>query len=355
MEDLYHKIVEMFEANRLSVLVTIIRIAGSAPRQVGTKFLILEDGSSVGTIGGGLLEKAAIEEAKKVFSSRLPVYFTYFADDTEEPDRDMKCGSDTELFLEPVFPDSLHHLHLFKEIMGIIRRGGAGLLLTVVDPEWWQAGRIPKMFVKQDGERIGALQGIQEIEDIIIERMDQLLGGKQPAVIVCRDEEEKRLNIFVEPVLSNPVLYIFGGGHVSSQVVPLAHMVDFKVVVIDDRPEFSVPENFPGAEEVYNYPFASVMNRFPVDKLSYILIMTRGHSHDKNVLSQALKTPAGYIGMIGSSRKISIIYGKLREEGVTKDQLDRVHSPVGIDIGAETPEEIAVSIIAELIKERVGT
>ena len=105
---------------------------------------------------------------------------------------------------------------------------------------------------------------------------------------------------------------------------------------------------------MHNYSFDNVMDRLSIDESSYILIMTRGHSHDKNVLSQALKTPAGYIGMIGSKRKISIIYGKLLEEGLTQEQLDQVHSPIGIDIGAETPEEIAISIIAELIKERAG-
>jgi xanthine dehydrogenase accessory factor len=130
--------------------------------------------------------------------------------------------------------------------------------------------------------------------------------------------------------------------------------VGFKVVVIDDRPEFADPEKFPKAEDVHYYSFDSVMERLPVDGSSYVVIMTRGHSHDKTVLAQALKSPAGYIGMIGSRRKISIIFGKLLEQGFTQEQLDRVHSPIGIDIGAETPEEIAVSIIAELIKVRAG-
>jgi xanthine dehydrogenase accessory factor len=354
MKEIYPKIVELFEMNRFSVLATIISLSGSAPRGVGTKFLILEDGSFVGTIGGGLLENAVIEESKKVFASRLPEFFSYSLKGTDISDSEMLCGSDMELFLEPVSPDNLNHLHIFKEITDIIRRGGSGVLATVVDAEHWYAGQIPKMFLKSDGERIGSLLGIQEIEESIMDRMDQLLDEKQPVKIICRDEEENRLNIFLEPVISDPILYIFGGGHVSGQVVPLANRVGFKVVVIDDRPEFSMPETFPEAEEVYSYPFDSVMDRFPINESSYIVIITRGHSHDKEVLAQALKTPAVYIGMIGSRRKISIIYNKLLEEGFTKDQLDQVHSPIGIDIGAETPEEIAVSIVAELIKVRAG-
>jgi xanthine dehydrogenase accessory factor len=354
MRDIYTKIVEMFEANSFSVLVTIIGKSGSTPRGVGTRFLILENGSFVGSIGGGLLEKSILEESEKVFASRLPRRFSYLSEEEDTSDPDMQCGTDTELFLEPVSPDNLNHLYIFKEIMDIIRRGGSGVLATVVEADYWHLGRIPKMFIKSDGERIGTLLGIEEIDAAIVEKVDLLLEQKQPTRIVCRDQEGGHLDVFIEPVISDPILYIFGGGHVSSQVVPLAHRVGFKVVVIDDRPEFSVCENFPEAEEVHNYPFDSVMDKLQINESSYILIMTRGHSYDKMVLSQAINTPAGYIGMIGSRRKISIIYGKLLEEGFTREQLDQVHSPVGIDIGAETPEEIAISIIAELIKERVG-
>ncbi|MFC1867327.1 XdhC family aldehyde oxidoreductase maturation factor [Thermodesulfobacteriota bacterium] len=354
MKDIYPKIVELFEMNRFSVLATRISQSGSAPRSVGTKLLILEDGSSVGTIGGGLLEMSIREESKKVFASRLPARFSPILKETDGADPDMLCGGDIEVFLEPVYPDNLSHLQIFKEVMDVLRRGGSGVLATVVDADQWHARQIPKMFLKSNGERIGSLMDIREIEDAIMERMDQLLSERQPSMIICRDKEYNQLYVFVEPVVSNPILYIFGGGHVSSQVVPLANRVGFRVVVIDDRAEFSDPKNFVEAEEVHHYPFEGVMGRLPVNESSYLVITTRGHSHDKTVLAQALKTPAKYIGMIGSGRKISIIYKKLMEEGFTQEELDQVRSPIGIGIGAETPEEIAVSIVAELIKARAG-
>jgi xanthine dehydrogenase accessory factor len=124
--------------------------------------------------------------------------------------------------------------------------------------------------------------------------------------------------------------------------------------VIDDRQEFADIKNFPDAKEVHKFPFEGVMERLPVDESSYLVIVTRGHVHDKDVLAQALKTDARYIGMIGSTRKRNIIYEKLIEEGFTKEELNRVHSPIGLEIGAETPEEIAVSIVAELIMIRAG-
>jgi xanthine dehydrogenase accessory factor len=150
------------------------------------------------------------------------------------------------------------------------------------------------------------------------------------------------------------VLYVFGAGHVSRHIVPLAVTVDFKVVVIDDREEFADVCHFPDAKEVRQCLFEGVMESLAVDESSFLVIVTRGHMHDKNVLAQALRSKAGYIGMIGSDRKRKIIYEKLLEEGFTEEDLSRVHSPIGIDIGAETPEEIAISIVGELIKVRAG-
>jgi xanthine dehydrogenase accessory factor len=141
---------------------------------------------------------------------------------------------------------------------------------------------------------------------------------------------------------------------VASQIAPLAARVGFQVVVIDDRAEFADPARFPEAHQVIQAPFEGLMEQLSVDPASYLVIVTRGHSHDKEVLAQALDTDARYVGMIGSNRKIGIIFNRLREEGISQERLDRVHSPIGIDIGAETPEEIAVSIVAELIEVRVG-
>jgi xanthine dehydrogenase accessory factor len=134
----------------------------------------------------------------------------------------------------------------------------------------------------------------------------------------------------------------------------LAGRCGFRVVVIDDRAEFAGAARFPSAAEVIQASFYGVMERIPVDASSFLVIVTRGHLHDKAVLAQALRTDARYIGMIGSRRKRDIIYAALLEEGYIRADLDRVHSPIGLDIGAETPAEIAVSVVAELIRERAG-
>jgi len=354
MREIYPKIVELFEKNHFSVLATLIKQTGSAPRGVGTKFLILEDGSYVGTIGGGLLEAKVLEKAKEVFMTHFPIRMSIFLKGTDVAETDMICGGDVEVFLEPVSPDNINHLYIFKRVMEISNRGGSGILATVVDDDRWQGGLIPKMFLEPDGERIGSLLGIQEVEDGLVGMMNQILDQRQPNTIICRDDEGNQLELFVEPVVSEPILYLFGAGHVSSQIAPLASRVGFKVVVIDDRPEFADPKKFPDAMEVHQYPFEGVLDRLSIDESSYLVIVTRGHIHDRTVLAQSLKTNAKYIGMIGSRRKRNIIYENLLEEGLTQDDLDRVHAPIGLHIGAETPEEIAVSIVAELIKIRAG-
>lgn len=354
MREIYTKIAEFFQDNKLCVLATIINLDGSSPRGTGTKFLIMEDNSFVGTIGGGILEKRVLDEAKTVFSSLTPSLLSYKMRGKYLESTEMICGGDVDIFLEPIYPDNPNHLHIFQEIMEIIRRGGAGLLATVVDVDRWQTDQIPKMFIKANGDKIGSLLGIDEIEDQLKDRMKQIIDSRQSEVITANTREGKKLNIFLEPVISDPVVYIFGGGHVSKQIVPLADLVGFSVVVIDDRPEFSKPENFPAAKKVYTFPYDSALDNLEVDETSYLIIVTRGHQHDKTVLTEALKTDAKYIGMIGSKRKRLIIYDKLLKEGFKQEQLDSVHSPIGMEIEAETPEEIAVAIVGELIKVRAG-
>ncbi len=354
MRNIYQKISELFKENKLCVLATIITQSGSSPRGPGSKMIILEDGSIVGTVGGGLLENRVIEEGKKVFSTLKPSLITHKMRGADIDANEMICGGDADIFIEPVIPDNNANIELFKEIFDIVKRGGAGLLATVIDPKRWEPGQIPKMFIKSAFERTGSLLGLDEVESDLQADMKARIDRFHPEVVTYKDREGNDLKVFVDPVISDPVVYIFGGGHVSKQIGPIAHLVGFSVVIIDDRAEFSDPENFPYAKDVITSSFDNIMAKLPVNESSYLIIVTRGHAHDKTVLAQSLKTPAKYIGMIGSSRKRKIIYKNLLNEGFTQEQLDAVYSPIGLEINAETPEEIAVAIVGELIKVRAG-
>jgi len=160
------------------------------------------------------------------------------------------------------------------------------------------------------------------------------------------------VDVFLEPLASPPVLLIFGGGHISFSLARIGKMVDFRVVVVDDRPEFANADRFPEADETIAEEMASVMGRLETGSSSYIVIVTRGHQHDAQVLEWAAATEAAYVGMIGSRKKITTIFSHLKARGITQEQLDRVHAPIGLAIGAETPEEIAVAIMAQIIQVR---
>jgi xanthine dehydrogenase accessory factor len=355
MKEIYEKIIDLAEKKQWSILATIIGQTGSAPRGIGTKFVIMEDGSFLGTIGGGQLEAQVLEEAKEVFKSHRPLRLNYVLKGTDIEKTEMLCGGDAEVFLEPVSPMQKVHLDLLQKTIEIIDRGDSGMMATAVDPGRWKEGQVPKLFFISETERIGSLYLQQGVEEALAGEMDRVMRTRRPENVSIRDVDGNPFDFYIEPVISEPVLYIFGGGHVSLQIVPMAARVGFKVVVIDDRPEFADPKKFPEAADVHESPFEGVFDRLPIDQSSYIVIVTRGHIHDRTVLTQSLKTEARYIGMIGSRRKRAIIYKKLLEEGVTQDELDRIYSPIGVDIHAETPEEIAVSIVAELIKVRAET
>ena len=183
--------------------------------------------------------------------------------------------------------------------------------------------------------------------------IDRLIDTNSPVLIDLKDGERKKY-IFVEPIIPDAVLYLFGAGHVSTYVAPLAHLVGFEVCVIDDRDEFANAKRFPVADEILVCSFADAFKRLNLHASSYVTIVTRGHRYDRDVLRSALMEETAYIGMIGSRRKRDKIFQSLIDEGVTKEAIDRVHSPIGLDIGAETPEEIAVSIVAELVRARAG-
>jgi xanthine dehydrogenase accessory factor len=352
MKEIFETIDRLFERDGSAVLATIIRQAGPSPRGAGTKCLIMDDGSFIGTIGGGILEAQTLEKAKEVFDAGLPVRLYFSLEGTDVAETDMLCGGRVEVFLEPISALNPVHVAVFREAWKGLSQGGGGLLVTLIDRERWQGGKPPKLFLEKNGERAGSLPKAKGIEDLLAKRLGKIMRSRQLSLFTMNDDEGNPVEVLAEPVIAASFLYIFGAGHVSKQIVPLANRVGFHVVVIDDREEFADPRFFPEAKEIRYIPFEGAMEKLGIYKSSFVVIVTRGHMHDKTVLSQSLKTGARYIGMIGSKRKRDIIYEKLLEEGFTKQDIERVHSPIGLDIGAETPEEIAVSIVAELIQAR---
>ena len=257
-------------------------------------------------------------------------------------------------------------MDIFEEVVRMRQAGERGALATIVHTN----GSIPsyessRMLVRDDGSIVGTVGG-GCVEAEVWAAAKEVIVAEQPRKMIFNLNQDAQydaglicggtLEIFVEPILPQPVLYIFGGGHVSTAVAPLAHQAGFKIVIVEDREAFANAERFPMAMEIYT-SYEEAFAKIQPNSSSYLLIVTRGHSGDMRVLAWAVGTEARgftprYIGMMGSKRKVIAVYKALEKEGFSAAQFERVHAPVGLDIGALTPEEIAVSITAELIAVR---
>lgn len=336
--------VRLIDDHQAFVLATIVNRQGSAPRTAGTRMIVTTDGQAVGTIGGGLLEARVIETAGDVLSSRRPQVVPFDMTQSELATIDMVCGGRLEVLLELIDP---------------------GTPAATVLKGWREAQSEPGrcLFLTElrfTGDRLEGLgHALLKNRRIVCGEL-----SLSPAAVeeLARDHSAAtRLHsvtcggslMLIDPVLPSETVFLFGAGHVAQPAARLAAFVGFRVRVVDDRAEFACTERFAEADEVRVVKgFDSALKGLGIDRSAFIVIVTRGHLHDKTVLMQALRTEAAYIGMIGSRRKRDHIFNALRKQGFSAAELERVHSPIGLDISAETPEEIALSIVAELVLAR---
>ncbi|MBZ5641571.1 MAG: XdhC/CoxI family protein [Acidobacteriia bacterium] len=254
-------------------------------------------------------------------------------------------------------------MDLFEEVIKLRREGKRGAMATIVHTN----GSIPsfessRMLVREDGSISGTIGG-GCVEAEVWAAAKEVMQAEAPRKMTFNLNNEANydnglicggtLEIFVEPILPQPVLYIFGGGHVSMALANAAHTAGFAIGVIDDRESFANSQRFPMAHEIYT-SFEDAFAKIKPTASTYMVIVTRGHKDDMRVLGWAVGTSPRYIGMIGSKRKVISVYRALEKEGVSPGKFAAVHAPVGLNIGALTPEEIAISIAAELIAIRRG-
>ncbi len=253
-------------------------------------------------------------------------------------------------------------MDIYEEIVQLRRDGRRGAVATIVNVR----GSIPsfktaKMLVRDDGSIVGTIGG-GCVEAEVWQAAREVMESEKPRTLSFNLNQEPKydtgllcggtLDIFIEPVLPPALLYIFGAGHVSVNLYKVAKDAGFEVTVLDDRAAYANRERFPNSKEVIAEDFDQAMARLTPNESSYIVIVTRGHRDDMRVLRWAVQTSARYIGMIGSKRKTIAVFRELTKEGLSPELFERVHAPVGLDIGAITPEEIAVAIAAELIATR---
>jgi len=254
-------------------------------------------------------------------------------------------------------------LDIYQELINLIAKGEGAVLATVITSE----GSAPrkagtKMLIKEDGSFIGTVGG-GNVEHKIREELVEIIKSGQPKIMhfdLSGDEEEPamicggQMDIFLEPILPSATLYLFGAGHISQCTAAVGKMLGFRVVVIDPRSEYNNNDRFPDADSLVVEEYDSAFSKLDIGKDSYAVIYTTGHLFDEQCLRFVVGTQAKYMGMIGSKKKVKEVKERLLQKGVSPQQLDKVHAPIGLEIDAETPEEIAISILAEIVKVRRG-
>ena len=315
MEKIFLAIEEQLKMGKPCLLATIIASTGSTPRSSGAYMVVGETGRICGTIGGGSLEYNVILQGQEQIVQQKNFIYEYTLTMEGSAELGMICGGTCTILYQYLSADDLP---LVQEVLGVIAsKEQYWLLLPVLEG------------------KLQILQGASEIQGNGLIEID---GTQHYA---------ERFNF-------DGKVYIFGGGHLAQEVVPVLSHLGFRCVVLDDREEFSMPELFSGAEEVLCVDFKDLANAVQLTENDYVAVMTRGHLHDADVERFVLKTPAHYIGVVGSRRKAKLTRETLRGEGFTEEQLDRIITPIGLEIGSETPAEIAISIAAQFIQVRAN-
>jgi xanthine dehydrogenase accessory factor len=341
MNDLqiYEKAASLIRGGENVALVTIVSTTGSTPGKAGYKMLVWgREGNTMGTVGGGLAEgemiKAAKISMKESRSEALRFDFGGAGDDEKGV-----CGGTAEFLIEGF---NRRHLALFEELSKAIADGRKGVLVSLIS-----AGREARKFFLERLDQISTIVK-SEVSAEALQSIAELAAKEECAKMKLAEGVEA----FVEAIGERPMLFIFGAGHLACHIARLAEPLGFRVTVCDEREEYANRQRFPNVDNIVVESYERIFSKLNVDRNAYVVIVTRGHKCDELVLEQVLRKDAKYIGMIGSKRKTLTIMKSLGRKGLPEEKLRKVYSPIGISIGAVTPEEIALSIVSELTKIR---
>ena len=342
MKNIAKAAIELLERGESFVQATILSSIGSTPRGAGSCMLVLGDGSIRGSVGGGALEGGIIKASPEIMKSKCARVIDVVLDGNDENAVDVICGGTAAVLVDYIDPGHSGHIEYFKALQSTLHAGVQARIVTVPPVEGSIATRCQCLMLAE-----GPPLGADGLDPAVIKAIESRTGSYDAFTKL------DSFDVYLHSVGTDGIAYIFGAGHCGEKLAPVLATVGFGVVVIDDREEFANAERFPSADEIIVPEFMdNPLKDRQFNSDSYIVIVTRGHAHDELVLRAALRTQAGYVGMIGSKRKREAIYEHMLSDGFTQSEIDSVYSPIGIPIDAETPEEIAISIAGEMIKAR---
>jgi xanthine dehydrogenase accessory factor len=352
MREILSDLTAALDESKPCVFCSVIETRGSTPQKAGAAMLVFPDGGQRGTLGGGCVEAEVKQKALRLLAegNGKPEVLSFCLDDNYGWDDGLICGGRMNILAEPFLftngqPAAAAYYQRFRELV----EQGKGCTEAVVGTNALGLPVGARYLFDEGGRPVAQARGGVLLEEI---RAHVVPLAKRPGTSAHH-------GVAYLPFLPRVTLLIVGGGHVGCAVAKLASEVDFNIWVVDDRERYASRERFPTAERLLAGDIASILKQLVQHDITpsvYCLIVTRGHAHDEEALYHLITTPAGYVGMIGSRRKIKLIYEDLIAKGVPAATLARVHAPLGIEIGSQTVPEIAVSIVAELIACRnLGT
>jgi xanthine dehydrogenase accessory factor len=346
MRELLAELTAALEAGRACVWCSVVETRGSTPQKAGASMLVFPDGSQRGTLGGGCVEAEVKQRALRVLAEAgRPEVFSFSLDDNYGWDDGLICGGRMTIVAHPL-PDarSKTYFHRLRDLL----ETGQGFTEAVAVSEAGELRPGDRYLFGADATELARLADRAAPEFVVTDL----------APLADRPGPSLRGGIAYLPVLPRITVFLVGGGHVGQAVAELASRVDFDVWVLDDRERYASRERFPSASRVLVGDIGATLKELApkLTASTYAVILTRGHSHDEEALYFLATTACGYVGMIGSRRKIRLIFEDLIAKGIAPETLERVHAPLGLPIGSQTVPEIAVSILAELIARRnLGT
>ena len=326
---------QLLEQGEEAVLVTIIASSGSTPRGTGSRMLVRKDGSIEGTVGGGAVEYQAIQAALKAMEDKASFAKGFTLTRNQVADIGMVCGGNVVVYFQYIRPGDQVLTGFCGQVLDALSKDeDSWLILDITDETCWQMGLYSPSL---------GLSGIKGL--------GQLLEGELFGSNALQKEVDGR-KFYIEPLVQAGTVYIFGGGHVAQELVPVLAHVGFRCVVMDDREAFANPQVFLQAERTVVGDMEHISDYVDIRSRDYVCVMTRGHQFDYYVQKQAMALHPYYIGIMGSRNKIRVVTDKLLADGFSLEEIQKCHMPIGTDIGAETPAEIAISIAGELIARR---
>lgn len=335
MQGFFHTIAETLKSGHDAVLCSVLSSSGSTPRGAGAKMAVWEDGNTLGTIGGGPVELTVARQAATIFTGRRSYRKDFCLAPNQVEDLGMICGGSVTVYYQYFDHQAPENIAFLQQVSGLLERDFDAWLITRVE----EGSQAIRMGIYDE------IQGLRFDDPLTEEELRPHL--KRRSVFL-----EGNPAYYIEPIVQKGRVYIFGGGHVGRALAPVLRDIDFRVTVYDNRPQLAKTGQFSPGINVILGDYREIGAHLTLTERDYVVIMTPGHQADYEVLAQVLRTPATYVGCIGSRHKIAVTRDRLLKAGFTQAALDRIHAPIGLDIGADTPQEIAISVAAELIVHR---